>query len=78
MRAEAKDSEVIVKGSGALDPEPAITAKLVQSTIEKSWSRYEIPICHAVSRSAALTDSITATPLRSASQNRCATWRRIR
>ena len=56
-------------------PRRRITAKLVRSTIEKSWSRQETPISQAISRSANVTVSIAAIPLRSPSQNRSAALR---
>src|SRR5579862_3924367 len=43
--------------------------------MEKSWSRQEAPRSHATSRSAKVTVSITAIPLRKPSQNRSAALR---
>jgi len=56
-------------------PKRRITARLVRSTMEKSWSRQETPISQATSRSANVTVSITAIPVRRPSQNRSAALR---
>jgi len=55
-------------------PRRFIAAKLVRSTMEKSWSGQEMPICHAVSKSAKPTGSIVATPLLRPCQNRSAAF----
>ncbi len=59
-------------------PRRCITAKLVRSTKEKSWSRKASPICQAASRSAVPTGATDAVPFRSPSQNLSAARRWIR
>ena len=76
-RPEPKRNTEKCSSSDATSSTPSrrITAKLVRSTMEKSWSRQSFPISQATSRSAKPTASMTATPLLMPSQNRSAALR---
>jgi hypothetical protein len=67
---EAKYGKMRIEGRDPVNAWTPHYAKLVRSTIEKSWSRQETPIFQAISRFANVTVSIAAIPLRSPSQNR--------